>query len=267
MPTSPVTPPSSPTAIETVFGDAALPDEPVPPAPDILAEWRQVRAFLLRPTLTANENSSAPFTILARIYALDVLIMFGLIVIAGIVVAAGVELPRTALADMQVNASLIALVLIGAPLIEELVFRAWLPGKPGYLIAIVLLIAAVIVGGFVSTQGLSTSITGAFSLIALLAALLSLIALVRRQPPHWYTVTFPIFFWLSTLAFALIHLANFSQGSLAALLPLVIPQFALGMLLGYLRVRIGLWAAILLHSAHNATALGLSALAMSAGAG
>ena len=61
-------------------------------------------------------------------------------------------------------------------------------------------------------------------------------------------------FWLTVLMF----------GSLAILLPLVLPQFILGMLLGYVRVRIGLWSAILLHAAHNATALSIAALATGA---
>jgi membrane protease YdiL (CAAX protease family) len=56
-------------------------------------------------------------------------------------------------------------------------------------------------------------------------------------------------------------LANFDEGSLAILLPLVLPQFILGMMLGYLRVRFALWAAILLHAAHNATALAIAAIA------
>ena len=77
----------------------------------------------------------------------------------------------------------------------------------------------------------------------------------------WFSKTFPFFFWFSTLAFALVHLWNFEEGSLAVLLPLVLPQFILGSMLGYIRVRFALWAAILLHAAHNATALSLAALA------
>ena len=35
------------------------------------------------------------------------------------------------------------------------------------------------------------------------------------------------------------------------LLPLVLPQFILGAMLGYLRVHYGLWTAIALHMIHN----------------
>lgn len=90
--------------------------------------------------------------------------------------------------------------------------------------------------------------------------MLALILLRHRGPMAWFERLFPGFFWLATLSFALVHLANFDEGSLAILLPLVLPQFILGTMLGYVRVRIGLWAAILLHAAHNATAVSLAAL-------
>jgi hypothetical protein len=96
---------------------------------------------------------------------------------------------------------------------------------------------------------------------ALLAAL-ALTLLRNRGPMRWFSAIFPLLFWIATLSFALVHLANFDKGSLAVLLPLVLPQLVLGMLVGYLRVRIGLWAAILLHAAHNATALTIAGLAM-----
>ena len=68
---------------------------------------------------------------------------------------------------------------------------------------------------------------------------------------RWFRTLFPAMFWLSTIAFACIHLANFSEGNWMTLLPLVLPQFILGALLGYLRVNYGLWTVIALHMIHN----------------
>ena len=65
----------------------------------------------------------------------------------------------------------------------------------------------------------------------------------------------PLFYWLSTAGFACVHLLNFDEGSLYVLLPLVLPQFVTGSILGYLRVHYGLWAAMLLHALHNGTAM------------
>ncbi|MBL4718020.1 MAG: CPBP family intramembrane metalloprotease, partial [Erythrobacter sp.] len=72
-------------------------------------------------------------------------------------------------------------------------------------------------------------------------------------------------FWLSTLAFASVHLFNFPAEDMAMALPLVLPQFATGTMLGYLRVHYGLWASVLLHLLHNGAFISLVLLAGSAG--
>ena len=50
-----------------------------------------------------------------------------------------------------------------------------------------------------------------------------------------------------------------------SLLPLVLPQFVIGAILGYTRVTYGLWASILLHALHNGAFISLVLLASSAG--
>ena len=65
------------------------------------------------------------------------------------------------------------------------------------------------------------------------------------------------FYLGSALAFASVHLVNFSGGMALFLLPLTLPQLLLGLILGYARVQFGLWSCILLHAAHNALFLGL----------
>lgn len=64
---------------------------------------------------------------------------------------------------------------------------------------------------------------------------------------------FPFIFYLSCLAFGMVHLGNFENAD--TLLPwaplLVAPQTVMGFFLGYLRVRLGLRYAILMHACHN----------------
>lgn len=264
MTTSPVTPSANDTPttpeIEAVFGDGPPIEVRAAPAASIVAEWRRLGAFLRRPSLDVGEQSASPFTVLARIYALDMGIMFALILLAGAVIAMGVELPETALAGMEFTLSIVLLVILVAPVMEELVFRSWLGGKPGPIIALLSFGGGVAVFGSLGTDG---SLVGALFLITGIAGAIAALVIFRNRPAMgWFARAFPAFFWLSTLAFALIHLANFDEGALVMLLPLVLPQFVLGGLLGYVRVRIGLWAAILLHAAHNATAFGIAALAM-----
>ena len=257
------TTPGTDHEIEAVFGDASVTDAARAPAATMRGEWRRLGAFLRRPTLDAGAQSGRPFVVLGRIYALDMLAMLVLVTLAGAAIAAGIYIPQTALAGQEFTPTLILMVVVGAPILEELGFRSWLSGNPGHLGALLLL--GIGAAGFALTHGSSAIVGAAILAAALIGAVAALVILRKRPPMRWFAALFPGFFWLSTLAFALVHLANFEEGSLGILLPLVLPQLILGGLLGYVRVRIGLWAAILLHAVHNATALGVAMLAMGNG--
>ena len=262
-PTSPVSTPE----IEDVFGDSDLADRHATRASTLTAEWRRIGAFLRRPTLDVGPRSAAPMNVVAQIYALDMAIMTVLVLAASIAVAMGVYLPKTALADIEFTPLVVALVVLGAPVFEELVFRSWLSGKLQHILALFAFGAGFVGFGLAHSSGLLIGV--GILAAAALAAILALVLLRGRPPMRWFRAIFPVMFWLATLSFALIHLTNFEPAegwsSLAVLLPLVLPQFVLGALLGYLRVRIGLWAAMLLHAVHNATALSIAALATLAG--
>ncbi len=64
---------------------------------------------------------------------------------------------------------------------------------------------------------------------------------------------FPWIYYVSSLLFGLVHLGNFENAKdLLWLTPiLVAPQIIMGFFLGYLRVRLGLRYAILMHMSHN----------------
>lgn len=231
------------------------------PAPTIGAEWRRFAAFLKRPSLDVRTQSAQPFSVLLRIYALDMAIMLVLISLAGLAMLLGVELPETAIAGMEFTPVLVALVIIGAPVMEELMFRSWLSGRPAHVFAWLSLAAGFGVAALVGSEGALPS--WLFVVAGVIGGVLALALLWRKPAMRWFAKLFPLFYWLSVLSFALVHLANFAEGG-AILLALVLPQFVLGSLLGYVRVRIGLWAAMVLHGVHNATALGIASLAMSA---
>ena len=256
------TSPQNTAEIEAVFGDAPPDAQAVVPAPTMAGEWRRFGAFLKRPTLDNSGQAAQPFKVLLRIYALDMAIMLVLISCAAIAIALGVELPETALAGMEFTPMLVALVIIGAPVMEELIFRSWLSGKPAHVFA--WLSIAFTFGIMVLIASETTIVPIVLVGAGLVGAVLSLVLFWRKPPMRWFAKGFPVFYWLSVLSFALVHLANFEEGG-AVLFALVLPQFVLGTLLGYVRTRIGLWAAIALHAAHNATALGIASLAMTAG--
>ena len=263
MPTSPVNPSSAHEEIEAVFGDGDPALTSNPPAATLLSEWRQLGAFLRRPNLAQSGGSKAPFTMLGRIYALDVLAMLALVAMAMIAVAMGVYIPETALAGFEFTPLVILGVVVAAPVLEEIVFRSWLSGHPGPIIALL----SIVTGGIgFGIAHISAPIVGVLLVVAgLLGAIIALVLLRNRPPMGWFAAIFPGIFWFSAIAFALVHIANFDPeeagGSWLVLLPLVLPQFILGALLGYVRVKIGLWSAIVLHSLHNGTAMGIALLA------
>ena len=230
------------------------------------AEWRDYLAFLKRPVLPQQpplpRNAVAGT---ARMLGLDLLIMTVFITVLLTIVGLGFDLPENLNSTLELNATTIVLVVIVAPVLEELVFRSWLSGKPGYLVAIgLLIVSGVAAAAFgVSLTGESAQAGIALSmLVGFLLATIAVVVLRNRPALGWFRTIFPGLFWLSTLAFALVHLLNYTEGALAILLPLVLPQFVLGSMAAYVRVQYGLVWAILLHAAHNGFAIGVAAIAM-----
>ena len=201
---------------------------------------------------------------LVRLYALDAMLMTMLGVIGAVVLLAGADLPENMLEQMEFTPGWIAAIVLGAPLIEELIFRSWLSGKPGHVLAAAIMLAgaafAAAMGAAYVGEQAETSVALALIGAAVLGAL-ALFLLRRRAPMGWFRAIFPGLFWLVTLGFGFMHLTNYEAASLAILLPLTLPQIVAGTLFGYARVQYGLWAAILLHAAHNGTAVSLALIA------
>lgn len=239
----------------------------LPPARTTREEWAAFRAFLARPQLPKRP---APLPIgivgVGRLYLLDALLMVSIAIIASIVVFAGFEIPESSLEEMALTPGWIAIIIIGAPLTEELMFRSWLSGRPGHLVAGLAGSAALLGLPAIAVLGEAGS-TIALTLVIVLVVIAAL-ALWRWRaapPMRWFVALFPTIFWLVAIAFALIHLVNYeAAGGILMLLPLVVPQFVAGLLFGYARVRYGLWASIALHAMHNGTAVGAMLLAQSA---
>lgn len=212
----------------------------------------------------ARPVSRASFAALARLYALDVLLMAALAMIAALVTAAGFDMPDNMLEDIRFTPGWIALIVLAAPLIEELVFRSWLSGRPGHVLAAALMLGAAGIAAMVGVGNTGEQAEAGVALAALGGAFVGAIAifLLRRRPAMgWFQRIFPVLFWVVTLAFGVMHIFNYESASLAILLPLALPQIIAGALFGYARVQYGLWAAVLFHTAHNSTALGIALLA------
>lgn len=144
------------------------------------------------------------------------------------------------------------MALLWAPIVEELVFRYSLRR-----IAHVLWMLPAAAIAMVNGPGWSTG-------LLLLAVLLicwrpgASRPVAQRQGRSWrvllkYRRAFPWIFHGVSVAFAGIHLVNFNLHQMAWwLMPLlVLPQWLTGLVLGWLRVRRGIGASVLLHAIFN----------------
>lgn len=142
--------------------------------------------------------------------------------------------------------------LLWAPVVEELVFRYGLRR----IAHIVWLLPAALVA-MLYGPGWSTG-------LLLLAVLLICWrpGVGRQYTPRqgrawrfmlWYRQGFPWVFYAASLAFAAVHLFNFNmhQTPLWLMPLLVLPQWLTGLVLGWLRIRRGIGAAMLLHALFN----------------
>lgn len=275
MTTSPLTNPE----IERIFGEGESAPLPASAPASLIEEWRRFVRFVRRPYLPPHAGSSAAtltgkvtgkvtakVTGTFRMLWLDLPLMGMLIALLSLAAALGFELPENINATLEFSVWTVVLVVLVAPVLEEFAFRSWLNGAPAIMV-LVALCALGLIGVPLALNVFDPG--GQLPLLNLFAPLLVALGFVaavimRKRPvPGPFRSWFAVFFWGSALGFALIHLGNYSSLSwsmLAILLPLVLPQFALGAMLGYLRVHYGLMSAIALHAAHNAILFALASL-------
>ncbi len=224
--------------------------------------WRTWAGFVRHPVLPDRATLS-PAPALKSVFALfglDLALMSLLLGALSLALYIGFHMPEHVLGKIELKPGMIALIVIGAPIAEEIVFRGWLSGRIGHLFATPLTIVALlgfVGGGAMFTQDPSKGQT--YLLVGVAAALLALLALFafrRRGAIRFFQRHFAWFYWGSVLAFAGIHLSNFASAGIAAL-PLVLPQFMLAVILGYLRVNYGLWSSMLTHALHNTVFISL----------
>ncbi len=155
---------------------------------------------------------------------------------------------------------LLAVLVVGiAPACEELLFRGWLTGRPR---ALWLVAMALVVAGLFACLLLHVAETAAaLGVIATGVAAFAGWWRLRRlvDPPRRFVEGYRVWFALSVMVFAALHLTNYPHPTLATV-PMVLPQVWAGLVFGYVRMRQGLGASIAVHAAGNAAMLGAALL-------
>ena len=149
--------------------------------------------------------------------------------------------------------------LLWAPVVEELVFRYGLRHVAQSLWLLPASVAALVLGPNWATIALIAVVLIICWLPHLRKPELSRTGLRLFKPLPWryrviYLRWFPWVFHAAALLFAAVHLHNFSLNHMPYwLMPLlVLPQWLTGLVLGWLRVKRGIGASMLLHGIFNA---------------
>lgn len=146
------------------------------------------------------------------------------------------------------------IVVFAGPFLEELIFRLPLKLKrEGIAIALVIFMYQVTGGHF-----FEFNFSYFYDYLRILLAIASLIIIIRFLPILFLEKLkknyFNYVFYFSAVAFALVHISNFKPYSsdLLLLYPLlVLPQFLMGLCIGYLRMKHGFLMGFLLHALIN----------------
>ncbi|MBJ7255150.1 MAG: CPBP family intramembrane metalloprotease [Sphingomonadaceae bacterium] len=156
-----------------------------------------------------------------------------------------------------------------APLVEEPMFRGWLKGTPRQLLLLALMIGTLLLLLALGPINDLPPWGFVFLVMAFIAAVATaLLEIEARTQSNAPTVPmfdrhFRTIFWTSAVLFGLVHVSNYEGGTVWAAVPMVLPQLTAGLLLGFARLRFGIRASILLHSASNSILIPLIVLSSS----
>ncbi len=153
--------------------------------------------------------------------------------------------------DMFTDLQFFLLGVVAAPLGEELLFRFPLKYRKGVLFILAAAVSAIVyllASKFLLDQQ-------AMVLGALMFFMYGLLIITNDFPwsEEKLRKVFPYVFYLTAALFGFAHVSNYSiDASMWYMTPLlVMPQLLLGLMLGFVRLRYGLWAAILMHAMNN----------------
>lgn len=154
---------------------------------------------------------------------------------------------------------LFLMVVLIAPIIEELIFRFQLKS---FALAFLFYFLAFAEVCYQTLSGVRL-VVAIITLIAVIAVIFTYVNQNRLTRLKFIRKAFPIHFYFTAICFGLAHISNyqnpFEYGP--AIILLVLPQLFLGFALGYTRMKFGIFQSMALHAAYNL----IPALALIAG--
>jgi len=225
--------------------------------------------YLRRPVFTVQRRPLGHETVveLAKLFGLTLCLAVIAVMFTGslyILIEGRAPEPAESFEELTQSTRFFWAAVIIAPLFEEGLFRSWLGHMRGVLIAMpVLLCSGVIVMITSSGQDIPHIALPASALVlSALVLYLKRYSQTKRIKGHHDAAMrriFPFAFWGSAVVFALIHVGNYASDEFQLHMALLVaPQFIIGVILGFVRMRYGLLAAIGFHGLYNSIFVGLT---------
>lgn len=193
-------------------------------------------------------------------------------VIMGLLSAIEPFLPKELMEDHKVSEMfdegniwvMLLMAAVSAPIGEELIFRFPLKFKV-WVIHTLLCVIFIFTG--VKLAFAHNTVVQIAGGVILLPLLILYLVKIKRVAPFYAQVwknKFGVVFYTFTAIFALIHIGNYPLiwATLIAMPVLILPQFTIGIFLGYIRVRFGILWSIAFHAIHNGLFVLLATIAM-----
>lgn len=206
--------------------------------------WREFARFVRRPCMASPVGLRNGWRLAGAMLALNLLGLFVLLIaIGGWQALVGID--RHALEDVP-EVWLLPAAVLAAPLVEEPVFRGWLGGRPRVL----WLLGCSVAGAVLVAADPAWPLLAGGLVLLLCAGLVGCLMLWNRETPNWFVSHFPAIFFAGAGLFAIMHVFNYADTDLLTL-PMVLPQLWAGLTLGFVRIRVGLPASMLVHGLSN----------------
>ena len=143
---------------------------------------------------------------------------------------------------------------IVAPIAEELLSRSGLTSFVGNLAILPISIGVILFCLFPITNTIAITTVAALAFMgSFVMDRLASNPKFKRSLLKWYSKNYGLCFYVTAIAFGAIHISNFKIDHFIPVLPilLVLPQLFAGLVLGYIRITIGLRYSMLMHGMHN----------------
>ena len=230
----------------------------------LLQEYKHFFQFLACPVFIRKPTNKIKLNIIISL----ILILFPIAILLGLVTEAPIIksffcVGKDLMEEEFIKWGPLLSILVGSvlgPIIEEFLFRYYLNKLFGNLLYI-----------FINTTILIYSFTELttkqFLIYILLAAIMIYLINIflkknyasRRMIFQLFKKLFYLLFYLSALTFGLVHVGNYQicHNHSILIIFLVLPQLFAGLILGYARLKYGIFTSIILHSLNNFIAIGL----------